>query len=52
MVARSTGQPPWVLGHEVSRRRFYETCAILAPWFELSTLWTALGHRCPLMGTG
>lgn len=47
LVARSCGQPPWALGKDMPRRRFYQTAAIFAPYFELTHLW----RQCPLLET-
>lgn len=44
-VARSCGQPPWALGRDLPRRRFYQTAQVLSPWFELTHLW----KQCPLL---
>lgn len=44
-VARSCGQPPWALGRDLPRRRFYQTAEILSLWLELAHLW----KQCPLL---
>ena len=50
LVYRSGGCPPWALGHDMPRRRFYEAATILSRWFELAPMLRQQQQGdCPLL---
>ena len=49
LVYRSGGCPPWALGHDMPRRRFYEAATILSRWFEIIPMLRQRQGNCPLL---